>query len=140
MDPKMAQRILKNAEHPRKLTYLYQKLNFMAISGWVGRQTAEGPPMLKLRRVSSKPARRRQTKSTTKREQTKKSTQKPSLQVDFSDIDEVDLTLIPEGFDLLRESRSRKKPKTKFVSSPFRRNEGGLSAKLPRDVDSNRLL
>ena len=45
------------------------------------------------------------------------------LQSDFSDIDEFDLTLSSEGLDLLRKSGSRKKPKTKVVSWPFRRKE-----------------
>ena len=83
----------------------------MAISGWFGRQKAKVSRQLA---VSSR--QKVVTKTTTKREQTKKSAQKPSLQVDFSDIDEVDLTLFPEGFDLLGESRSRKKPKTNAVS------------------------
>jgi hypothetical protein len=62
------------------------------------------------------------------------------LQSYLSDIDEFDLALSSEGFDLLRESGSRKKPKTKVVSWPFQRNERCLSAKLLQDVNSDRLL
>ncbi len=45
------------------------------------------------------------------------------VQPDFSDIDEFDLPLSSEGLDLLRKSGSRKRPKTKVVSWPFRRKE-----------------
>jgi len=39
-----------------------------------------------------------------------------TLESDLSDIDEFDLSLSSEGLDLLRKSRSRKKPETKVVS------------------------
>jgi hypothetical protein len=41
------------------------------------------------------------------------------LQSDLSDIDEFDLTFTSEDLDLLRESGSRKKPKTKVAFCPF---------------------
>jgi len=45
--------VVENTNHPQKLTYLYQKLKIIAISRWLERQKAEGPPALRLRRASS---------------------------------------------------------------------------------------
>ena len=52
------------------------------------------------------------------------------LQPDLPDIDEFDLTSSSEVLNLLRESGSRKEPKTKVILGSFRRSERNLSAKI----------
>ncbi len=78
-----------------------------------------------------------ETEEVMKRVSKSQKPQNHDLQSDSSDIDEFDSTLFSEGLNLLRESRSRKKPKAEVVSRPFRRSEGDFSAKLLQDVDSD---